>query len=270
MGESFNLSEIELTTPIYRIIDFDRLVEMVEENHNWLTRPSLWDDPFEGLLNHADFRSKTSIYNYPEITFSDYVYAQCWSFSEENDLLWRVYSPNKDGVRVKSTPIKLLQSLLCSDIVKRIKDDPEIDSSSGLSDDEERNDMQELVTEQIQLFIGKVEYLEVEEIKKYLESISSSSPYKDYIKSIFIKREPFQDEKEVRLGIHYFNWFSVHYPEFMENRFYYDTNINQFVDEIVFDPRISKQKYNALRDLLIKLGFENQILRSTIYDKEKY
>jgi hypothetical protein len=108
MDANINLSEEKLNANIFRIISFDRLLEILESGKNTLSRPENWDDPFEKLLSLVNVEGD---YDFPIKTFGYYIYAQCWTFSEENDLLWRVYSPERDGVRIKSTPLKLINSL---------------------------------------------------------------------------------------------------------------------------------------------------------------
>jgi hypothetical protein len=38
-------------------------------------------------------------------------YGQCWSLTRESDAMWRIYSPNEDGVKVKTTIRKLFTPL---------------------------------------------------------------------------------------------------------------------------------------------------------------
>lgn len=266
MDENFNLSEDEMNSPIYRIIDYDRLIEMIESKENLLSRPSLWDDPFENLLRHARIQGQSSLYDYPGV-FGESIYAQCWSFSEENDLLWRAYSQNKDGVRLKSTPKRLLESVVGSERVIEINTNPETETDF-VENFKKELEIEEVISEHISVFIGKVQYLKIEEIKKYLSYISLSAKYQDIIRSVFIKREPFQDEREVRLGISYSNSFYANNPEWIENRFSYDIDINQLIDEIVFDPRISNYKFRGLKMVLLELGYINEISRSSIYDTD--
>ena len=265
MREIINLSRKELNTPIYRIIDFDRLIEMISDG-NWLTKPSCWDDPFENLLSLAVLHGEITFRESHALNFNEYSYAQCWSFSEENDLLWKVYSPNKDGVRLKSTPKKLLQSLKVSRILERIRSEPEVEEIEILDNDGSISEVVER-PEDINIFIGKVNYWSIAKIREYLAPININSSLEEIVKSIFIKREPFRNEEEVRLGVYYDDLTPVEMLFFHNDRFYYDIDINQLVDEIVFDPRISKTKFNGLKNIVIEMGFKNPILRSSIYDK---
>lgn len=262
--ENINLSIKKLYTPVYRIIDFDRLIQILETKKNSLSRPSNWDDPFENLLNYVQIKQSDNYYNKPINNFGFYIYAQCWTFLEENDLLWKVYSPDKDGVRIKSTPIKLINSIKNSAVVKKI-----ITAPVRMETFYSKDDGEETVYEEIKPFFGQVNYLSFDEISQYLKIIKKNSEFSELIQSILIKREPFKNEEEVRIGVYHFNDLDSFEMFFSDNRFYYDFNINEVFDEIVFDPRISLQKFEGLKEVVIKLGFKNTISRSTIYDRPK-
>lgn len=101
---------------IYKYLTFTQFVDMVECQRLYLTRISEWDDVYEAAgLKHA---VSTSI---PKLAPSfvsemmgeelmtvldknvfDSYYAQSWTISEqESDAMWRIYSPQRDGVRIK-------------------------------------------------------------------------------------------------------------------------------------------------------------------------
>lgn len=276
MDENINLSLEKLNAPVFRIINFDRLLEILESRKNTLSRPENWDDPFEKLLSLVNVDGN---YDFPIKTFGYYIYAQCWTFSEENDLLWRVYSPERDGVRIRSTPAKLLNSLNTSSTIISIKEKPAILDQWAINSDKETEYVEtpdgwpEPIIETIEInqvilpFIGQVEYLTVNQIWNYLNRINKESSLEDLIKSILTKREPFKNEEEVRFGVYNLDTLEPSFLKLGSGRFSYEFDINETFEEIVFDPRISKKKYEGLKDLIMKIGFKNPILRSSIYDK---
>jgi len=279
MNDTINLTQEKLNTPIFRIINFDRLTEILESKKNTLSRPENWDDPFENLLSLVNVQGA---YDMPIKTFGYYIYAQCWTFSEENDLLWRVYSPERDGVRIRSTPLKLLNSLKKSSTINSIKQNPAILEQWAIQTEEEADYvetpdgdllpiLETMTLEQVILpFIGRVEYLTVKGIWKYLSRINEDSNFEDLIKSILIKREPFKNEEEVRFGVYNLYTLEPSFLKFGDGRFSYEFDINETFEEIVFDPRISKVKFEGLKNLIIKMGFNNPVLRSSIYDKPSH
>ncbi len=251
MEWNLNLKTTELNKPIYRIISFDRFYATVVKKKNKLNSPSSWDDPFENLIKNVRI-IKNNRQN-SRLATCDSAYAQCWSFSNENDLLWRVYSKTGDGLRIRSTPLKLINSILNSNQYKQILSDPE---HVGVDPDNDQ------IFEEIGCYIGKVEYKSMTAIKKYIQNLARDSSFSTQIKTLLIKREPFRDEKELRLIVWHFTGvlFDFDWP------FIYDFDVNESFDEIVFDPRISEPKFNGFSNVLRTAGYENNILKSDIYD----
>ncbi len=89
---------------LYRIVSFDRAVQMLKADELYFSHPSVWDDPYEVELEHL--RSKN-------------IFAQCWSRKAQSDALWRIYSPHGVGVRIGTTRELLQQAI---DAAKAMKD----------------------------------------------------------------------------------------------------------------------------------------------------
>src|SRR5690606_21988540 len=104
-----HFDERELDLPVYRIISVDRLFELFRNRQNVLVNPKKWDDPFENFMMSSQIRFESGF----SITMGmkENLYGQCWTRTRESDALWRIYSPVKNGVRISSTPRKLLVSL---------------------------------------------------------------------------------------------------------------------------------------------------------------
>ncbi|MBV2194978.1 MAG: DUF2971 domain-containing protein [Flavobacterium sp.] len=247
-----NIPEDLLDESIYRIIPFDRFMEALEFGINIFVRPYLWDDPFENILTYPSQVKKTK----EHLNEKFYIYAQCWSFSGENDLLWRTYSKNSDGIRIRSTPRKLIESIHYSDKIYKIENFP----NSIYYDDEVQID------EEIHGFIGKVQYMSYEKIADYLSNRIYKNDLTSYFETLLIKRDAFKNEEELRIGIrHYFGYDDI-ILQLSDDIFKYDIKINKVIDEVVFDPRISTYKFNGLKKQIKKYGFENPVMKSNLYD----
>lgn len=81
---------------LYRIMKFDRVVQMFERNEITFAKPELWEDPYETHFKHSDLER---------------AYAQCWCARGVSDAMWRIYSPDHTGVRI-STSTKSLRKAL--------------------------------------------------------------------------------------------------------------------------------------------------------------
>ena len=141
MQNIINIKIEGLDKYVYRIISIDRLVELFSTNKNVLVNPSLWDDPFENLILKSKIRkSSGKIIDYK---LHNNFYGQCWSTHRASDAMWRIYSPNSKGVRIRTTIRKLITSLY-----------KETSCSNYFTS-----------------YIGKVEYLKESEITKFSNSL---------------------------------------------------------------------------------------------------
>ena len=104
-----NIKESKFDDHIYRIISYDRFLEMFDSCKNTLVKPKLWEDTFENITLKSKLR-------YPcgsEIVLDTHerLYGQCWTTSKASDAMWRIYSPDKRSVRIRTTINKLLTSI---------------------------------------------------------------------------------------------------------------------------------------------------------------
>jgi hypothetical protein len=105
-----NIKDEDLDKEIYRIMPIHQLLEIFETKQLTLVKPSMWDDPFENLLLNGTV--KTSDGEGGDVSpVRDAVYGQCWTLHKETDAMWRIYSQNKQGAKVKTTIRKLIEAL---------------------------------------------------------------------------------------------------------------------------------------------------------------
>lgn len=235
------LKEEDLDTPIYRIFSFKRLEEVFKEKKLTLVKPELWDDPFENFILHSiAIRPDGSKF---EIEFRDDYYGQCWSLQKESDAMWRIYSPEKDGVKVKTTIRKLIQSLL---------------DAENTSNNNYYSPLKKVS------FIGKVKYEKAFHLVQMLKDKErmSNKIYDEtgwgQASTFFFKREAFRHEKEVRII------FNSQYDHKLK---LHKININplDLFDNIVFDPRMTREKYIENKLQVKNWGYTKPIRQSSLY-----
>lgn len=225
-----NISNKELEKYIYRTLPFSRLVEIFESKLNTLSAPSLWDDPFENFILQATLNQ-----NGESIQFAhhDHFFGQSWSMKYESDAMWRIYSPDKSCVRIRTTIAKLAKSL------------------SDVSDS--------------QAFIGKVEYYKqkriVTEAKKLVADILNITTDVNLVRTLLFKRDSFEHEMEVRL---------IYFANHVEKRkdiYQYLVDPHYLIESVALDPRAPTQLVDVYRHYLRnKIGFKGDIIKSTLYD----
>jgi hypothetical protein len=81
---------------LYRIVSFDRAVQIFEREELHFAHPSSWGDPYEVRLQHSA---------------SHQFFGQCWCTRGVSDAMWRIYSPSHLGVRISTSTRKLRQAL---------------------------------------------------------------------------------------------------------------------------------------------------------------
>lgn len=104
MNNFIYIKQPDYSTKIYRIFSTNRLIELFEKKENALVKPELWDDPFENFILKIPEKGSKSKPNKRG-------YGQCWTLNFESDAMWRIYSPDKNGVRIQTTIRKLHHSL---------------------------------------------------------------------------------------------------------------------------------------------------------------
>lgn len=227
-----NLTKKEIDQPIFRIIPIHRLFELFSENVNILVNPKLWDDPFENFMMNSTIKFKSGIGL--GIGFKENLYGQCWTKTRESDAMWRIYSPKKKGVRIMTTPRKLLTALF-NDI------SPDGNYSA---------------------FIGKVKYYKTEKLKKLLNKKGAEwildKTGKGPAQTLLFKRIAFKHENEIRIIYNSYN-------KFKHDKIGFKINAIELIDDLVFDPRIDYKEFSEHKEKLIKIGFKDRIVKSNLY-----
>ena len=188
-----DLKSSDLDTKIYRIIPAEYLYDLFESQTNYLTKPSKWEDPFEDLLGRV---SATSA-----------VYAQCWTLKTHSDAMWRIYSNDKNSVRIRST-IRKLQSSMSIRFPER-------------------------------WFVGRVQYLPTKDLQDLVVNRLHRRRKKSMVRiaeTFLIKRPAFKHEKEVRLVV-----FPKEVPSITPG-LRYSIEPNSFIDQILLDPRYDRPR----------------------------
>lgn len=224
----------DLYKPLFRIIPFDVLIHMLNEKKNTLVRTSKWEDTYENFLLKENFVLKGNNHSLEKI--SELIFGQCWTTRLSSDAMWRIYSPDKKSVRIKTTIGRLWKSV------------------------QQNNDKKKFV-------IGKVQYFPQAIISSDLES---KSPFKLnelsnlMLSSLFVKRNSFSHEAEYRL-IYMCDTSSNDCGKDIQEL---DIDPLEFIMSIYFDPRVDKTYMERCKNVLVKaFGYPaDRIHKSTLYE----
>ena len=244
-----NTFDIDENVPIYKIIRLDDLKRIFNLSALSLSKPEKWKDPNETFLfNYVAKNQNGNLISFNYLKSK--IYCSCWSLKEESEGLWNTHARNNeiDYVKIRSTPKKIMNYLY--DI---------------------NNEFHYL-----SYFCGKVLYVKKEEIEailcKNIGGYFTSMNWLSTIFSLLIKREEFDYEEEVR--------FIFNAPEdssekikcqngwnILNDYFYFKIDINDVIEEIVFQPSIEKEKLKKLQEE-IKKYYAGKIYKSKLYEKE--
>lgn len=239
MGKKFenNIIKIEnLDIPIYRIFSFKRFKELITEKQLVLVKPSMWDDPYENFI----LKTEVDCGNGEIASLEDLNrtwYGQCWTENNDTDAMWRIYSHDKTGVRVKTTVRKLFSSVYDN-----------TDTYAGLK-----------------YFIGKVEYKSKSEIINLMNSTTFTGMTLGGQNNIFaeflcIKRTEFNHENEVRIIVD-----DIGDKKGVDGLYKIDIEPNDLFDEICLDPRLSDLDVINLTAQIKSFGINTKIIQSELY-----
>jgi hypothetical protein len=237
MDEYINMSDDEISKPIYRIISFDRLVRMFQTNKMTFVKPEKWDDPFENFI------AKTKIYmgsSFLDVGIRKNPHGACWTRKSVSDAIWRIYSHDKKSVRIKSTP-----KIICRNIAKGLQDYPNS-----------------------KLFIGKVEYLTTNQIKEkaktFTKGVISGDSGRVVAESLLFKRNSFSHEKEVRVLV-------IDQDDISKDGVLsINVDPHEIIQSVLIDSRAPSELVDVYTNYLENaLHFNGNVGKSTLYDVPK-
>ena len=235
------LDIVDPDAAIYRIFTKRRFLELIRSRKNALVSPRLWGDPFENFFLRSEVvgpeGEKISIEGIAE----DW-YGQCWTLNEDTDAMWRIYSHEKDGIKVKTTIRKLFNCFYDAD-----------DRFASLK-----------------FLIGKVEYWTEAQIfdvmsKTSFSDIAYGGQATGFAKLLCIKREAFEHEREVRLLFQ-----DLDPKRSSGNVALFDFDVNAICDEVVLDPRLEATQFSELKVEIEAEGCNIPIAQSPLYRVPKF
>jgi len=229
----------------YRTFRIHHLVEMFQNGKNVLVHPSKWEDPYDNWVVHL--AEQLGVH----ISSCRSVFGQCWSLTNDEEIHWKLYAPQMDGVLVRSTTDALAHTL-------RVIDDAFVS-------------------------IGKVQYWSRQQFSDLfaahanaeatgeMQSVGSFFCYPKALQTVMkrpsqlcddhlLKRQEFAFEAEIRL---------LCSPDCTPTRwdlFTYPVDPTALINEIVFDPRMNHNLAKIYERYFRECGFVGQIRQSRLYE----
>lgn len=224
---------------IYKYIPLEYVLSMLKKKKLRIEGVKTWKDPYENFfLKENFFIDEKSQINTDGV--SERIYGQCWTRKEESDDMWCIYSKEEGNAEKKAVKIKVKVDSLFSLVYAE-------DSCMATTS------------------IGAVQYVAGEDFEKIrnklVESISIINFSQTIEDSLYMKRDSFEHEEEIRIIISHDTGHQE--EEFLE----FDIPDISIFEEYVLDPRLDANEHEASIKLLIECGVEKEkIRRSDLYD----
>ncbi len=232
----------DLDMPIYRIFGRKYFRKMLNDNRLTLVHPEMWDDPFENILMQSRLKKKNGTYVSLR-TLRETLFGQCWTAESESDALWRVYSPDKGAIQVKTMVRKLFDAFWRS--------------PNPLA--------------QVSFFIGRVRYITEKELISLLTRPDGFQKWlhdptgRGLAESLLFKRKAFAYEDEIRL--------IYRHPSIkpaISNVCQFPFLPNNVLEEAVLDPRLTDKEAERTKQEIFSWGFGKPIKKSTLYTPQHF
>lgn len=207
---------------LYRITSFQHVTDLFRTRKLYLANPSSWEDPFETLLIHKRTPA---------------LFAQSWCKRSVSDAMWRVYSHDREALRIRTTRAKL-HALLKA-----------------------------LPRDRFDAWLQEVRYRRPTEIRSKLLVLRQQLEEKYSLvkaKSVmFLKRDAFDYEHEVRIIVHD---RSVPETGTSQRALRLAVDPHDLVESIMFDSRVDEELYQERSGFIREeLAFRGSVGRSALY-----
>jgi Protein of unknown function (DUF2971) len=226
---------------IYRIFSEKYFLELLTKRTMALARPETWDDPYENLIHQGSVLVDGTAVGLDPIRKS--FYGQSWTLKDESDALWRIYSYDKKGVRIKTTVQKLANVLHNRTILEGM---PQHSFHKCFVGRVIYSDMSDLVA----LMANSDERLNM------IADTSGRAP----AETLLFKRHAFSHEEEVRA---IYNTVGEARKDAYGNYLHFEIP-DDFIEEICLDPRTIFE-FEQNKQQLMNLGATVPIRCSELY-----
>lgn len=257
---------------VYKYLTFEQFIDLVEMKRLYLKNIKLWEDCYEGdalqefekylfnniLYINGDIPDKINQYVEAKIKS---IFAQSWTkMTNESDALWRIYSPQKTGVRIKIRReyiYKQIKSLEKSKLYYAFDEgsveyDKKIDYDAYKNKDSFENNF---IVDEMSYLCMKRKAFEHEE--EYRFTIRYNMMHNNSFQKTLKK-----GDSEILLnGVSEFN-----YPEVI----YYELQ-NEMIDQVLLDPRAPEYFEETFINYCNNRRFQEKNIefrKSKLYTKE--
>lgn len=226
-------SNIDIDLPLYRYMSIAQFLSLIENEKLFLKKVRLWDDTWEAPDDQLPIVRPDGSEIFTESLIVSSTVGQCWTYENDSDAMWRIYSPDCQGVMIETS----------------------------VGSFHEIKNLRRAVLGKV-LYFNKDNYIE----KRY--EIANNKSY-CYAGDMVLKREAFKHENEVRFLVclqgylELENCWDVPVVGF-------DIDIFSFIKSIKFDPRADDWFVNTMKKYCLSKGLKCLVEKSDLYQRDFY
>lgn len=224
---------INVDDRLFRYISLAQFISMIENRKLYLKKVKLWDDPWEAPDDQLPLVGENGKPIFTESLLVSSTVGQCWTYEKDSDAMWRIYSPDRQGVMIETFAKNfcLVENLKLALLAKVV-------------------------------YYNKSNYIE----KRY--EIANNRSYA-FAGDMALKREAFKHENEVRLLLclqSYHEFGDVWEIPVVG----FDMDPSQFILSITFDPRADEWFVETMKKYCMSKKLTCPVEKSTLYTKDLF
>jgi hypothetical protein len=216
-------------TRLYKYMGLSQFLSLVENRQTFITRIRRWQDTWEAPSYQLPVERDDGQLEYSVWNLSEEMFGQSWSLHSESDAMWRVYSPDREGLVVQTTAGKF-------DLMDEIRF----------------------------AVLGPVIYYD--NLSDGLAEIKKEDHKDNPFVEAFLKRKAFEYEAEVRLiTVNEERCLGMRYKDC--DRIYIALDPIEFIESITVDPRSADWYVNTLQTYCARAGLTVVPKKSGLYSE---
>lgn len=228
---------------VYKIMPFKYFKTLIKDKNLYFCNVNKWEDPYELIMFKQEYHEKGKKLNLCEVKAR--FYGQSWSYNRDSDALWRIYSDirslDSTGVRIK-TSVQKIYNLFFEDSTPK-----------------------DFIP-----YIGNVCYMQKKGVMEWIKTEAQKNLVERTTESLFIKRNNFGHEDEFRIILQVPSVDNDNRIIPCPDAIKIPIDINDFIYEVAFDPRLDDDTYEFLSFFTRKyMTPGKRIMRSTLYKTNK-
>ena len=87
---------------LFRYMSLAQFISLVENQKLFLKKVKSWDDTWEAPDDQLPIIMDDGSERYAESLIITSTVGQCWTYEKDSDAMWRIYSPDRQGVMIET------------------------------------------------------------------------------------------------------------------------------------------------------------------------